>query len=230
MVSKKKESKRPKSVSKIKESDEYELVPELKFKKLATKVEEISKSPFVSAPGVDKMSMKIDTLNLSILSLLEVLKEIADNNNFEETEQKLITTELKPLIKEINKIKKQNDDLSILFNNIVDRLNDLSSKVDSISYGVLPNPVEVSNPSLPPLQGGPESPVEAFSPPQVGLPQNMGVVQNTPSNLDQGLPNQNQASQQMPSTQPGVSPDMNLNPVDLPPLEPKKKKFSFLKK
>lgn len=214
---------------KKKREEDYELVPESKFHELEAKVESISKSPFVSTTGVEKMGVQLEGTQDSILSLLEVLKQIANATNFDDAEKDIIKKQIKPLTKEIKEVKAQNETLATSMVEILNKLEILESKVISptihtVSHTALP-PVQavaaVSQEQLPPIEGGPvppsgfepelsSSPVEQFQP-VTPLNASMPPPISAPADLGSGLP---------------ALPPIGGTPVEgIPPLTKPKKGF-----
>lgn len=137
---------------------QYELVPMKHFKELEAEVQDIHKSPFVSGPNVEKTGAVLTSLNESVISLLEILQKVSDETAFESMENKIIKKETAPLVKSIEEVKTQNIEIIHNMRNIMDRLNDIQFQVNTLQNSTLPQPTNIANPNLPPLQGGPTPP------------------------------------------------------------------------
>lgn len=182
--------------------EEFELVPESKFHELEAKVNYISKSPFVSTPGVEKMSAQLEGTQDSILSLLEILKQIADANKFDESEKHLIKKEVHPLAKEVKDLKEQFTIMTETMASLAQKVDNLQSDFSSHYLHASQNP----NPNLPPLQGGPTPPDQFET--------------NGNENNSMMPPPLDNSGQQLPG--------LGGKPVEgLPPLEKPKKKGLF---
>jgi len=137
-----------------KESEGYELVPENKFKEIEKEVSKIMKSPFISDPSVKEMGGLLKAVNASLISLLEVLQIISEETSFENAEKNLIKRQIKPIVKEIDEVKKQNEIITEGMMNIIGRLNDMQTQLITIQRECIPFPQSEPNPNLPPISGG----------------------------------------------------------------------------
>ncbi len=224
--------KKNKKMVNEKGSEDFELVPEIKFHELEKKVEYISKSPFIGTKDIHLMGDKLDGVQESIISLLEVLQLLSNHASFQDTEKNLIQNELAPLQRAVYEIKQQNETLATSIVNIIDRLNDINTKLDLISKKQIPLASKVQNPTLPPLNGGPIPPNTKFP----SSNQNFNNVMTSGNGENNSF---NNVQNQFNSNQVGSLDNTNLfnslrdeiiipKPLDgnaIPPLNDKRFKF-----
>ncbi|MGM5483454.1 MAG: hypothetical protein ACQER9_00890 [Nanobdellota archaeon] len=160
--------------------DGYELVPESRFEKLVKKVDDILSNPLIDSSNAKKIAINLETVNGSLEKLLEVMKEISNKTSFEEKEENIISDQIKPLVKSVKNIHKQNDTIANGMVNIIDRLNDMQSQIDELKKNSFPIPSDEINPSLPPLSGGTKSPIS--DKPRENPDMNNSQAQSMPAN------------------------------------------------
>lgn len=164
-----------------KKKEEYELVPEEKFLEVAKKVDEFSKNPLLETKAAARMENLIEDVNDSIISLLDVMKVLSDDVAFDEKEKHLIKHEVKPLVLIVNEIKEQNETIANAMVNLIDRMNDMQKQITHIENFIKPPASHMVNSRLPPISGGPQSPVENNSSLN-NFPPSINSSDNYPSN------------------------------------------------
>lgn len=149
---------------------DYELVPQRKFLALEKEVVKILENPLIHEDKSKNLLVFMETLNDSIVSLLEVLVKINKDTSFEEKEEEYIRKQIKPIAQSVKEIKNQNETIATGMINIIDRLNEIQKQIYDLKDDMLPRPSTFDNPSLPPLTEGPAPPDVSFqsSPPPFG--------------------------------------------------------------
>jgi len=172
-----------------KKEDEFELVPERKFELMEKKLAEIFKSPIVKSKDTKELSENVKSVNASLTSLYSVLHKISENTSFEETENKLIQNQLKPLVRVIKNIREQNETIANGMVNIIDRLNDMQNDLIEIKNTIYPRPSTIENTSLPPLSGGPIPPTNSLNSVETSSQNNISeATTNVPPPVSSTLP------------------------------------------